>query len=816
MPTRRAVPARSARVVAASCAAAFAFAAVLTACADKEFTPPSSAFSPRIELQLTTTASQVAGFGPKYVELLVVYARRPESQTNDDSIRLLAEKSVDFTLGSQTVTVPIDLALCMADPNRSGPKDGCLIYVAGVLTDKHFAADSEGSIFDAFDVKLFGPFEVAPGRVPTIPPMDLSATRFGVIRWEGDDALRLGGPGTPNFLTGPVTGVASGTGTPILFAPTVGFDFTSTSITSAYLQLAILQNGAWRRVSATTAPAFTNTFQSAYFVDITALSASEVYLAHGTAGLFKFDGTAIAKVSAISDSVFSLASVTTSTGAKHVIAGGGAGNVWIGDTQTWQRLPIPGATQRIDGVCITGPSEAFAASSVGGGGLWRFDGSKWTSVAPTSGSKYGLQCPAPGQAFVLGPSVWKWNGSAFAQLPFTGVRGGPSQNFAWGVVSGTEIYAASDSAGVDRAFYRFNGTSWTEVGRKRVTQGPAFVQGLRLWADPRGGAAYYAAAFGRVERVTATTATVLSYQAVPRDISMSSPTNAFAVGANSFLARWNGVSWTVDAPPAGLQMRILHGVWSDGPNNAWAAGQGSTILRYNGSAWSVVSDTAKPVASADAYNAVWGTGSDVWVAGNTMVHCKSPTSCANEATGGVGALYGLWGSSNTNVLAVGAGGRIVRYNGTSWSAMASPTTRTLVRVAGSGPSDIWAVGDSVLVHFDGTAWTNVPMTGDLKYMRSVAPYPQLSLFQIGLWVRGPNEAYLGADFGGIARWDGTAWNQMGSGRDFRRRVVGIAGAGGCAFAITDGAGESPAPALWRGVGPTGCFSTPMTGPATWP
>ncbi len=815
------------RVRAVVCAGVFGVAMAASACADKGPVRPSVAFNPKLTLQLVTTASQTIGFGPRW--LLVVAA----SAAGKDTVPI-AYKWVAYASGTQQITLPVDIASCIAANAKAG-KDGCTMIVAAALTlDTASFADTTSGKGDpfkqAFDFTIVGPFDAGPGRTPTIPPIDLSASRFGAIYWEGDEALRLGGTSIPS-LTQPsaqnsiasIAGVVNGTGAPTIFSLTSGVqNNTSNSPTPQFPfpQLAIFQNGAWRRVTATAAPPLSA--GNSGFNDVTAISASEVYMT-AFGGLYKFDGTAISRVSGVNDSLASVASVNAGS-AKYVIAGGLNGTVWIGNTTTWQRYTLPN-NPRVDGVCITGPNEAFASSS-SGGGLFHFDGTSWTSVpAATTAAKLDLQCPAPGQAYVIAylNAYLRWNGSGWSSLPTTGLTSARPTRMA--VASPTEIYAYGDSASVDRAFYRFDGTMWREVQRLRFTQ-----PGGRPWAIPGGGGAYVMSAFGRLERVTSSGATVLSYQPSLRDVVVTSSTSAFAVGWNLFLARWDGIRWNVDAPPpATPTVRILQGVWSDGPKNAWAVGGASTIVRWDGSAWSVVSDAPHPISTTDSYNGVWGVGSDVWVVGdNTILHCRAPTSCSTESSGGTGSLFTVWGTSATNVFAVGDGGRIVRYNGTSWSAMTSPTNRTLARVTGSGPADVWALGDSVLVHFDGTSWTSVPMTGgDLQYAQSHVPTVQergqnpfyQGIFNLGLWARGPKEVYLGTQFGGIERWDGRSWSEVtkSNSAGARHRIMGIAGApGGCALYVTDAQSDASTPTLGRGVGPTGCFSVPMTAPTTWP
>ena len=68
-------------------------------------------------------------------------------------------------------------------------------------------------------------------------------------------------------------------------------------------------------------------------------------------------------------------------------------------------------------------------------------------------------------------------------------------------------------------------------------------------------------------------------------------------------------------------------------------------------------------------------------------------------------IWGIWGSSPSNLVAVGQNGAILRFDGTSWTAMTSPVNNALFGVWGSGPSDIYAVGvQGTLLHYDGSTW----------------------------------------------------------------------------------------------------------------
>ncbi len=793
---------------------------VAAACADKAFRPVTSAGSPKIQLQFNAVgAKQLSSAGKRQVIVAVAAYQSTVLSAETDSFRILAGPVVASVTGStQSITLNVDLTGCLADPTRKGSQTACSLYYGVWLHDSAtYAADSTDS-FDknAYDYTLVGPVDVAPGAAPVLPSITLSTSRFSVFQFIGDETMRLGGPLTPTFFSGPITGSTAGVAAgspPVLYSVTSGFQNTTSCSgqnncqSNGYnaAQLAIFQNGTWSRVGAAQGVG--------QFNDVAAFSPSDVYLA-GPNGVYHYDGTAITPVSATSgESVTSIGVVTSGT-AKYVVAGTSTGNAWFGNTTTWTKYSLAATGNLISGVCVNSATEAFAASN--GGGLFIFNGTGWTSV-PSSFSqpKGDLQCTGPGHAFVWAQNtaLLSWNGSGWTQLPSVG------RTVRLAAVSPTEIYAAGDSGATNRNFYRFDGSSWHLLATSQFQQPMQY----RPWADPRGGAAYFASSqLGRVEMVSGTSVHPVSYAPSMRDAIMTSATNAFIVGWNMFLARWNGVTWNVDPPPTGtVTTRILNGVFSDGPSNAWAVGGSSTILHWNGSSWSVVSDSIHPIAlPRDSYNAVWGVGGTVWIAGSgSILRCTSVTLCTPDPVSGIDSLYGIWLSSATSGWAVGSHGKILQFNGTQWSSVSSPTGSRFVRLWGSSPTNVWAMGDSVVAQYNGTAWT-VQASASQIFQNGPQSQPQtftIPTFELGMWGTGPNEVYVGTTFGEIARWDGLQWNDVNNQSQSGGRVVAISGyTGGCPIAILDVLESGYAPSFLRGVGPTGCGSSPMPVTTPWP
>ncbi|OQY49064.1 MAG: hypothetical protein B6240_03955 [Desulfobacteraceae bacterium 4572_87] len=79
-------------------------------------------------------------------------------------------------------------------------------------------------------------------------------------------------------------------------------------------------------------------------------------------------------------------------------------------------------------------------------------------------------------------------------------------------------------------------------------------------------------------------------------------------------------------------------------------------------------------------------------------------------SGAIDSLYGIWGSSVSDVFAVGYSGTIFHYDGISWSPMTSGATNSLYGIWGSG-SYFFAVGDSGTI-FHGASFLYVGSRGN--------------------------------------------------------------------------------------------------------
>jgi hypothetical protein len=195
-------------------------------------------------------------------------------------------------------------------------------------------------------------------------------------------------------------------------------------------------------------------------------------------------------------------------------------------------------------------------------------------------------------------------------------------------------------------------------------------------------------------------------------VSASGPGDAWGVGSHSdpqasdhaLGEHWSGTSWThVPVPqPVGRQA-TLAGVDDLSPSDAWAVGQSvpasdlnarTLIEHWNGASWSIVPSPNPATGISgdeDVLTAVGGTGpNDLWAAGWDT----------DETTQTIFLLFEHW-------------------NGTTWSAVPSPTPIMSAQFASSitavSSKNVWAVGvdetgqrRTLAAHWNGKNWSIVP------------------------------------------------------------------------------------------------------------
>ena len=110
-------------------------------------------------------------------------------------------------------------------------------------------------------------------------------------------------------------------------------------------------------------------------------------------------------------------------------------------------------------------------------------------------------------------------------------------------------------------------------------------------------------------------------------------------------------------------------------------------------------------------------------------------------------LTAVWGSSASDVFAVGGCGLIMHFDGEKWSAMDSGSESGLTAVWGRGAGDVYAVGVAgTVLRYDGGAWSampELPIPADLSAISG-----------------SEGELFATGSQGLVFHFDGTAWSQL--------------------------------------------------------
>lgn len=154
------------------------------------------------------------------------------------------------------------------------------------------------------------------------------------------------------------------------------------------------------------------------------------------------------------------------------------------------------------------------------------------------------------------------------------------------------------------------------------------------------------------------------------------------------------------------------------------AGAGPEVHRWDGTAWT----EPDPGVSADLWWVFAQGDAAVWLcgeAGTIVRYDRASSAFATVSSPTTATLFGLWGADDDVQYSVGgfvgahdgAAGVVLRIDAgvvTQVANLPAEVDRDEVyfKVWGSGPSDVWVVGDrGGVLHWDGSAWTRRVMLG---------------------------------------------------------------------------------------------------------
>ncbi len=244
------------------------------------------------------------------------------------------------------------------------------------------------------------------------------------------------------------------------------------------------------------------------------------------------------------------------------------------------------------------------------------------------------------------------------------------------------------------------------------------------------------------------------------------PNELYTAMANGTILRFADNRWsTVLATP---MTPSLHGIWGTSDGTLYAVGNDSTVVEVDpdGSARAVA---LPPETPSRTLHDIWGSADDqLFVVGDTDPNDPEALGVILMRLDGVWTLadhtmetgiHAVWGRRADNVYAVGEGGRVQEWNGSSWKSHLSIFSGTLYGIWGSGPDDIFAVGEQgvILKNFR-TEWRQSYQDSSQSILRDI-------------WSSGDGHFYAAGDNGLLLHYDGEQWSPIREQTTTRLRTV---------------------------------------------
>ena len=380
---------------------------------------------------------------------------------------------------------------------------------------------------------------------------------------------------------------------------------------------------------------------------------------------------------------------------------------------------------------------------------------RWQNPLPDGNTLNSVWCSSPTDVFAVGVNgtIKHYDGSTWSEIE-SGMKNNLNRvwNKVWGS-SSSDVFVVGESYDYTTKQYKsvilhYNGSSWQDM--------------------ECGISEYYL-----------------------QDIWGSSSTDVFVSGGNGsqgIILHYNGSTWSVMTDQLSSN---VSSIWGTSSSDVFAVSNKydfdsqqytSFIYHYNGESWSEMARSEiNDDMRGDTLRDIWGTSStDVYAVGERIY--KEDTESHNavtsiiyhydgkswsSTTSVIGRLYGVWGTSSSNVFAVmGMQGKeniLLHYDGSTWSTIEHEFGNYLLGVHGTLSSDIFMVGYGGLIfHYDGKEWNQMSGFGTtINYINNIWGSSSTDVYAVGGRWDYPEQKYHSM----MLHYDGESWNQVESETD---------------------------------------------------
>lgn len=283
---------------------------------------------------------------------------------------------------------------------------------------------------------------------------------------------------------------------------------------------------------------------------------------------------------------------------------------------------------------------------------------------------HGIGGNAPSNILAVGDggAAYQWNGATWSAVPIPGTVASKTLHAAVGKPAASVTYVAGDGGTL---------LKWSSGGFTQVNVGTnANLRAIAIGnnASPNtfvvgdAGTTLILSSGGTLVSGSIGSANLHSICQLPAKTTYDLFLGGAPVSGKAFAAEWDGnKAVTTQMAAGGSITGNIHSMLCGTTTVHYAAGDGGAILQR------VVTPAAGVKMVENSWTATPNTG-----AGTTTIRA-------------------MWSSGDNFVLAVGDGGMILRFDGTTWTKMTSNVTANLHAVWGTSPTNVYAVGDNATI-----------------------------------------------------------------------------------------------------------------------
>lgn len=292
------------------------------------------------------------------------------------------------------------------------------------------------------------------------------------------------------------------------------------------------------------------------------------------------------------------------------------------------------------------------------------------------------------------------------------------------------------------------------------------------------------------------------------DVWGSSPSDVFVSGSRLDNGTTKGIILHYDGSNWDIMTDQLTGsvssIWGSSPSDVYAVSNeyiatseqffpnyASIIYHYDGQSWNeMMRSEINDEIRGDTLRDIWGTSpNDIYAVGERLYSEETETRDVvttviyhydgdswTSTTSVTGRLYGVWGSSPSDIYAVmGMQGReniFLYYDGNNWNTIRHDFGNYILGVHGTSSSDIFMVGrGGLIVHYDESEWNQMSGFGTtINYINSIWGASSTDVYAVGGRWDYPEQKYYSM----MLHYDGSSWSNVESKTD--RYIYDIWGA----------------------------------------